>query len=148
MSDPITGETPAVVLQAAPTDKTVRRTATRDILLYVVALIALCNSLYAQVHKASADKTNATAIATNTARQLCAGRYQDAVDQADTDRSAAIGELVVIITQIPPGPEREAAVGTTVTALDVANKQSKVAVTEKAKYNKDGRPLPCPIDQT
>jgi|GEM_PF-7132365 len=138
---------PPVTIQAAPSDKTRRRMATRDILFLVVMLIALGQSLYVQINKTPADKANATAIGRNAQLGLCAGRYQDAVDAADTDRAQAIGELIVIITQIPPGSNRESAVTSTVDALHAANTASAKAVAAKAKYNNAGRPLPCPIDQ-
>lgn len=143
MSDPISGQVP-VVLQPAPSDRTRRRGYTRDILMGLIVALALIQSIYLATHTIQ----NAAAAAANNARQVCAGRYQDAVDAADTDRSSAIGELVVIITQIPPGTERETSVTNTIAELKIANTQSSIAVTEKAKYNKDGRPLPCPLDQT
>ena len=127
-------------------DKTKRRQLTRDVLFAIVVLISLTQSLYVGIVKNTVVNDTGRLIRVNTERNLCAGRYQDAVDAAEGARSSAIGRLIVIITQIPPGPEREAAVGSTIVELDTANTASDTAVTAKAAYNEAGRPLPCPLE--
>lgn len=128
------------------TDKTRRRRYTSYCLFALVVLTALVTMFYVLVNKTPADKANAEAIALDGQVRLCVGKYQDAVDGAADDRAQAIGELIVIITQIPPGDDRELAVTATVKALDASNLASKTAIDAKAAYNKAGRTLPCPLE--
>lgn len=78
-------------------------------------------------------------------RLVCGRRFQDLVDEAGTELTIDIGELVVIITQVPRGDEREAAVLSKIADLQASNLKARKAVNDKAEYNNAGNPTPCPI---
>lgn len=80
-------------------------------------------------------------------QQICAGRYQDAVDAASTQITIYIGDILVTLAQQPAGPERSAAIAKVVVDIADADKASRAAVNAKAVYNAGDRPLPCPLDQ-
>lgn len=121
--------------------KNSRLRAVADISSGFIVIIALLLTGYT-LHSSDSQ------IKTAGARNVCSGRYQDIVDEASNDTLTTIGELVVVITQVPPGPARETAVTAKVAQLGVANEQSRLAVKAKAEYNKAGRPLPCPLAPT
>lgn len=79
------------------------------------------------------------------ARRTCQALYQDAVDAANTLTLSTIGDLVVIISTVVPGPEREAAVQDNIAKLRTVANTARVAVAAKVAYNTAGGPLPCPI---
>lgn len=78
----------------------------------------------------------------------CTRRFQDHIDETTEGQLILIGEFVVVITQITPGPAREAAVKDKITELDRTNVAAREAVTAKIAYNNAGNPLPCPLEQS
>lgn len=137
-----------VTLMTDPADgKTQRRKLERDILFGMVVLIALLYSFYTGFHQDSTANENADLLHQNADRNQCVGRYQDQVDAAGTQITIDIGDMIVIITQIPTGPERQAAIEAKVAELAIHKEVARKAVNAKGDYNDADRPLPCPIDQ-
>ena len=58
----------------------------------------------------------------------CTRRYQDVIDAATEKQLILIGELTVVITRIPPGPDREAAVTDKIALLDQTNIDARKSV--------------------
>lgn len=84
-----------------------------------------------------------------TAAKLeCTRRYQDAIDASTENQLILIGEFLVTIVRIPPGPDREAAVMDKITALDETNAETRRAIEAKIDYNNAGNPLPCPLSES
>lgn len=127
--------------------KTARRKLLRDIEFGAIVLIALLYSFYTAFHQDTTANENAAAIRENAERNQCVGHYQDGVDAAGTQILIDIGDILVILSQQPPGPERTAAIGAKITELGADKDTTKKAVKDKADYNDADRPLPCPIDQ-
>lgn len=78
----------------------------------------------------------------------CRRRYQALVDQYGDDQLILIGEFLVIITTIIPGPERQAAVTDKITELSEAIVLAREAAVNKIAYDNHDNPLPCPIGPT
>ena len=134
-----------------------------DLTKNIIVIIALAVMIFNFVDKQSADRTvqrertelraqlqavnDQLAAADQQAaeRTLCARKHQDNVDKYTTETLVTIGELVVIITQIVPGPEREMAVTDKIAQLQAAISQVRAAIVAKGTYNDEGNPLPCPI---
>lgn len=90
-----------------------------------------------------------TAADVETAAKVeCNRRYQDVIDAATETQLILIGEFLVVITQIPPGPERETAVADKIRILDQTNVDARKAVVAKINYNNAGNPLPCPLPES
>lgn len=138
----------------------VRRLAyIRDIaglLTVVLALIALIVVMIDKNHNEGILRAELSSIAAErkasdarTASKLeCTRRYQDRIDIGTENQLVSIGELVVVITKIPPGPEREAAVSGKIEQLDSVNQLTRQAINDKVTYNNAGNPLPCPLVPT
>lgn len=137
-----------VTLMPDPADgKTQRRKLERDILFGMVVLIALLYSFYTGFHQDTTANQNADILNDNAERSRCVGLYQDGVDASSTQILIDIGDMVVIITQVQPGPDRQAAVEAKVAELGLDKEAARKAVNAKGAYNDADRPLPCPIDQ-
>lgn len=124
---------------ATLTDKRGEGLKTISHIAYAIVMIIALWTAYVQTAK------NERVVRDTQDRLICAGRYQDRVDAGQTALLATTGELVVLITQVPPGDARKEAVAHKVTELQVDSEVARKVVNAKAQYNNDGRPLPCPI---
>lgn len=97
------------------------------------------NSLQAQ--RSASDRVTADKL-------VCVRRYQDIIDANTENQLVLIGEFLVIITQIPPGDERAAAVAAKIKELDQVNVASRKASKDKIDYVNGGQKLPCPIGKS
>lgn len=133
-----------------------RVTTIKDLTKNVVVLVALFAMIFNYIdnrHERTALKTQLQVVTDklnandqNVIAQLnCARRFQDQVDSTLTETVVTIGELVVAITQVEPGPDRVAAVAAKVTQLKVATTAARKAVVDKTAWNDALNPLPCPI---
>lgn len=127
--------------------KTARRKLLRDIEFGAIVLIALLYSFYTAFHQDSTANENAAAIHENADRNQCVGHYQDGVDAAGTRILIDIGDILVILSQQPPSPERTTAIQAQIDQIGIDKDDARRAVKAKADYNDADRPLPCPIDQ-
>ena len=84
-----------------------------------------------------------------TAQKLdCVRRYTDVTDTYRSKQLVLISDFLIIITQIPPGPDRIAAVNDKITELDKTNTEAKAAIAAKVDYTNSGNQLPCPLAAT
>jgi len=86
-------------------------------------------------------------------KALCIARYDDAVQNALVGFLVVVGDLVVDISTIVPGPDRTKAVETITGNVDhpkgtlaIAEDDLRMAQNDRVQYNSDGQPLPCPIN--
>lgn len=56
---------------------------------------------------------------------------------------SAIGDLVVVIATVDPGPDRDAAIDAAIETLDARNVEYRAAAEAEADYSAAGRPVPC-----
>lgn len=91
--------------------------------------------------RVTADKTAADKLD-------CVRRYTDVTDTYRSKQLVLISDFLIIITQIPPGPERVAAVNSKITELKKTNDEAKAAIDAKVIYNNSGSKLPCPLAET
>lgn len=113
----------------------------RDIMFSIIVVLALMLA-YVQ------SRNNEQLLVDAAARTVCGARFQDIVDLAAENQLVTIGELIVIITSIPPGDDRTKAVADKIIELTQFNEEVRVSVNAKIRYNNDGRQLPCPIAET
>lgn len=123
-----------------------RLQAIRDIAGFVVVIVAFLVTFFVILNRTNQTNFNARLLQEASGHLTCSGRYQDVVDAASTETLITIGELVVVITQIPPGTEREQAVTNKIQELAKANEASRLAVNAKIQYNNADQPLPCPLN--
>lgn len=101
------------------------------------------NELEQQLNTFRSERAASDAV---TAKKLeCVRRYTDVRDANTEKQLVLIGEFLVIITRIPPGPEREAAVKGKSDELDETNIATRKAIRAKIDYTNKGDPLPCPL---
>lgn len=148
-----------IVGESLRTDRTRRLGYIREIARNSVTLCALLVMVFVIFDK-NKDEQNLkaqlvefqeerTASDLETANKLeCTRRYQDIIDGNGAKQLILIAEFLVVITQIPPGEEREVAVKEKITQLDEINLTARDSVTAKIEYNNNGNPLPCPLSES
>jgi len=94
-----------------------------------------------QSARAESDKVTA-------AKLDCVRRFTDVTDTYRSKQLVLISDFLIIITQIPPGPDRVAAVNDKITELDKTNNEAKAAIAAKVDYTNSGNQLPCPLVAT
>lgn len=100
-------------------------------------------------HQLKVFQTEREASDNLTAKKLeCTRRFTDAISVETEKQLILIGEFLVVIIQIPAGPERMAAVKAKSDELDRTNIAARAAMAAMIEYNKQGNPLPCPIGPT
>lgn len=150
-----------VSLQGEPlrTNATRRRQYVRDIARSLTVIFALLvvvvviwdknnneNRLEDQLTSLTNERKASDALATK--KLECQRRFQDAIDSTTETQLVLMGEFLVAITQIPPGPDREVAVKDKIRDLDTTNQSARKAINDKIAYNNAGNPLPCPLTES
>ncbi len=128
----------------------------RDIGAILVVLAALALVVFTTISKR--DETNklrleleATAAQVEEARTEeaeiveCITRFTYQIQGASANTLAAIGDLVVIISQTVPGPERDAAITDQIDVLAASTLIYNETIKARVEYDTTVPKLPCPL---
>ena len=104
------------------------------------------NKLEKQLTELRSSRVEADKV--TSAKLDCVRRYTDITDTYRSKQLVLISDFLIAITQIPPGPDRVAAVNEKITELEDTNEEAKAAIASKINYTNSGNKLPCPISET
>lgn len=146
----ITGEHTIIVKDpGSPRLRTLR--TLREIGMITIVLMALIVTLSTRHDNNNLSKQLAVVQAVNRAIDVtaaeklnCVRRFQDNVDQGQTDLLIAEAKLVVALSN-PTDPNRQKNIDIQIAEINSASIDASDASSAKKAYNRNGSPLPCPL---
>ncbi len=138
-------------------------TAVRDLIYGGIVVVALALATYVIFDRNSESQENgkridALTVELDNARQLllansektkdildCQAKFDAKLRALSFEPVASIGDLVVAISTIVPGPERVAAVAVSIQELSQHIAETRTAIADLDEWNNSPDQLPCPL---